>query len=628
MSQAELANSVVPLMNNIVTPKVYDDIVNISLKSENIRRISSSGNGSQLYWELNNLTCNSYLDRKIALEFEITITIPILQAGPGNAPFAVGDIMAPGNVITLRNSPVLMNATNIEISINNQKISYPANAYYEPLSRFENGDVKEALRLNECPNFHDYGAFLAQPAGLLGVFGADNFTHAPNIYNPRGDILPTSVVANAGVPNARDVTYNWTEYLYLPPCTTYDEMSGFYDINSISISISLPATFSKFFTASRVWDGLLNGGVAAITYPAAMTQGSQFMRLYTVTSPFDCPQNFAQMLPAYNITRITTPVAGPVAVGGFADVTSNNVSLTKVPSRILIFATRAGENFGILDANTYGLITNLNVTFGNRSDYFRYYQSYDLWHKLVFSKGNKIPWKYYEKYTGSPLCIEPDKDIYECPPAGTPCCSNFQVQCRITNLYPEQATFQLLIVPIYDSMLTYTRNTFSINDLIVDDKAIIEKAYEEYNSIPQSVPKSLCKIGGSFKDEVINGISKVVGGIQAAMKFYNDNKSWLDPLIADAKELGISAIELASTLFAAGLHPDAVFMKLSAVYPEKDLAPLLRNLKEAGCCCNYQPNWPIAGKVSKKRGKKGGVMIQTESEFEQPKSRLSLRDRM
>lgn len=628
MSQLELANNVMPLMNNIITPKVYNDVVNISLKSENIRRISSTGNGNSLYWELNNLTCNSFLDRKIALEFDMTITIPVLDQGGGPA-FAAGDIMSPGEKICLRYSPVLMNATNIEVAINNQKISYPANTYYEPFSRFENGDVKEALRLSESPMFHDYGAYTDIPAGLNGVDGVDNFNHAPNIYNPRGDILPTSVVANGVVANQRDIRYQWTEYLWLPPLTSYDEMSGFYDINSISISISLPGTFSKFFSATSEFNTLLNGGVAAIAYPASLTQASQYMRLYTVTSPFDCPQNFAQMLPAYDITRVTTAVAGPVAAGASVNVTSNNVSLNKVPSRILVFANRANENFDILDANTYGLITNLNVTFGNRSDYFRYYNSFDLWHKLVFSKGNKIPWKYYETFCGSPLLIEPDKDIYESPVSGSPCCSNFQISCTITNLYPAATTFQLIICPIYDSMLTYTRNTFSINNLIVDDRAIIEKAYEEYNSIPQSIPKSLCKIGGSFKDDVINGIGKVIGGIQAAKKFYDQNNSWIDPIIEAGKDLGLTAIEVASALFAAGLHPDAVFMKLSEAYPEKDLAPLLRNLKEAGCCCSFEPNWPMNnGKRAGKKSKKAGVIIQTEDEFEVPRGRPSLRDRM
>ena len=178
-------------------------------------------------------------------------------------------------------------------------------------------------------------------------------------------------------------------------------------------------------------------------------------------------------------------------------------------------------------------------------------------------------------------------------------------------------------------MLTYTRNTFSINDIIIDDRSVMDRAYDEYNSIPQTIPKSLCKLGGSFKDDVINGISTIVGGIDAAKRFYKDNQSWIDPLLSTAKDLGLSALEVLPMLFAAGLHPDAAFQKLSMVYPEKDLAPLLRHLNEAGCCCRMPANWPIeGGKASQARKKKkGGVVIQTEEEFEVPKSKMSLRDR-
>lgn len=617
------SNQVMPIMNNIVTPKVYDDVVGISLKSENIRRITSTGAGTQLYWELNSLSCNSFLDRKIALEFDATVQVPALAAG-GPA-FAVGDILAPAAGIVLRYSPVLSTASSVEISINNQKISYPINYYYEPLSRFDSGDAKNALRLAECPQFHDYGRYAAQPAGLNGIVGYDNFTHN-GLYNPRGDILPVSVVVGAGGGDTRAVRYNWTEYIYLPPFTTFENQGGFYDIDSISISISLPAANTSLISINEVFGALLAGGAAAVGVDA-LDQGTQAMRLYTCTSTFDCPKNFAQLLPAYNLSRITSGPYNNVAAGAIENALTSNISLSKIPSRFLIFASRVGLAT-VTQANTYASITSLSMTFNDRSDYFRYYRPYDIWKRLIFDKGNKVPYHYYRNFTGSPIMVEAH-DIYGCPPAGTPCCSNFQVQLSFQNLYGAQANFQVTVVPIFDSMITYTRNTFSINDIIVDDKSIMDKAYEEYNSVPQTIPKSLCKIGGSFKEDVINGISTIVGGIDAAKRFYKSNQNWIDPLLSTAKDLGLSALEVLPMLFAAGLHPDAAFQKLSMVYPEKDLAPLLRHLNEAGCCCQMPANWPIDGgkmKASRKK-KKGGVMIQTEEEFEAPKSKMSLRDR-
>lgn len=628
----EQHNNVRGLVSNIVTPKVYDDIVYISQKDENIRRIQSSSQGSQLYWELNSLTCNSFLDRKIALEFTAVATVRV-GANEAARPFTAGNIYSVYEKMALKFSPILSNATNIEISINNQKISYPANVFYEPLSRFENGDIDESMRLSECPQYHDYGSYnpIGTDQGLEGAVGFDNFT-INGLYNPRGNILPTTVADGAAALSSV-VTYNWTEFLYLPPLTTFDDLSGFYDINSIAISISLPADMTKILSLSSGLRTAIANGANGSVAVAQLVQSAQQMRLYTVTSPFDCPRTFAQMLPAYNVTRVTTTASAntaPLAV--VQNVTSNNVSLSKIPSRIAIYVNRANENITYADANTYGVITNLKLTFGNRSDYFQYYNDYDLWKRLVNMKGNKIPWKIYRNTCGSPLLIEPDKDIYDCPPAGSPCCSNMQVTVSFQSLYPGNTDFQLIILPIYDSVLSYTRNTFTINDLIIDGKAVTERARQEYYDIPQSIPKSLCKIGGSFKDDVINGIGKVLGGIDAALKFYRQNKEIIDPIIEAAKDAGLTAIEVASMLFGGGLHPNEVYSKLSMFYPESELAPLFRNLKEAGCCCDYEVNWPVekAGAMKKKptkKGKKGGVMIEVEDDFDRSRPRVSLRDR-
>ena len=142
-------NSVRVLMDPIVTPKAYQDVVSLPDSKESIKLVAATAVGQQINFNYTGIACNTFLDRKITLAFDMDFVFnaPLcVAANPGWATFwPAGN--APANTVDpegygligqacMRANPILNNASSIEIEINNQKLSYSASKFLEPLSRF------------------------------------------------------------------------------------------------------------------------------------------------------------------------------------------------------------------------------------------------------------------------------------------------------------------------------------------------------------------------------------------------------------------------------------------------------------------------------------------------------------
>lgn len=622
------SNKVRPILDGVVTPKNYIDVVGIPNKEEQIRYITSVGSASTIFFELQNLSCNTFLDRRVRLDFELAFTV---SAPVGQVPFTVGDGPKPLNSVQgkmcLKYLPVLANASNIEISINNQKLTYPASRYLEPISRFNGGDASESMRLSDAPVMHDYGRYAPEQNGGLRDSLYDNMRLGSIDWVTRGGLQPVSI-EQTGV-NAV-VIYKWAEYFDLSPLTTWAKAAGFYNISSISVNIVCPGVAempAKYLSIDELWTASGGGDLTFSTLGFHQAGIQQRMRLYSITPPFE-PKAQLQILPAENINYFPTSV-GNVNAGVLKEgQMSSNISLSKVPSKIFIFCNRANENILLQQANTYGLITKITMNYGNRSNYFQDFDQYDIYSKFVYNKGFKVPYNIYQLYTGSVLCIEP-QDIVDSLPAGSSCCTNLQFTVTFRNLYGANTDFQLMVVIVNDAVISYSRTTFQINDIIIDPSIVMEKAAMEYHAVPENVLLPACKLGSGFKDEFMSALSTVLGSVQAAARYYNQNKEWINPILETAKDLGLAAAEIIPSLFASGLHPDEMYERLSRVYPQPELNKVFKSLKSAGCCsCDYLDlGVSMAGgkAKAKSKGKKAGVIIQDDDDFDEPREEKVLR---
>lgn len=610
----ESTSEVRPLLPGIITPAVYTDVVLLGLQEDTQSEYTPTSSGGILKWE-ESLECNSFIDRKVALQFKAIAEVTGDQA----APFNVDNLNSAMDQIVLRKNPITSTCSSMNIKINNHTFSYSPNLYLDALSRFNGGDGAESVRLADSPVYSDYGSYGATGVvpGTKGAYGIDNFQTYPNpSFNARSTILPTSITQNNLVTS---LTFEWVEYIYLPPFTTYDDMPGFKDINNISISLKLPADLKVLFSTS------LTANVNTLTNVPALVANDQKMIIRSVTPPSCIEHNFlgGDLIPGYVIGEVTNdPVQ--LAIGASSKQTLNLIKGNTVPSKILIVADR-GPIAESSQANTYGLITGLSMKIGNKTQIFNDITPRQIWKRFVWDKGFKIPYSLYENYTGAPLMIEPS-DFPDCCPmiAGSPICANIQITVTVKNIYYEQADIIVNTFPIYDSIITYTHKTLSTSDILVDPKAIIDKMNGLLNEVPRQLPAAICRVGGGLKEDILSALSSVLGGVEAAGKFLSNNKDWVMPLVADLVNAGASVAEAVAVLFGAGLQPKAIYANLSQLYPEHELQRVFANLKEAGCCGCQFADLSYAGKMGKKRGKKGGVMIEHENDFA-PDSKMSAR---
>ena len=320
-------NDIRALMDPITTPKHYVDIVKIPNEEVFLRRVAATSSGSTLSWNFANLPCGAFLDRKIDLDFQATFTFTATQVH--NDPvliFPNGGAISPSGAglddrVGLRYLPVLSNASNIEIVINGKKVSYSANRFLEPLSRFNGGDVQESLRLSDTPCLHDWGRYTGAAVAYGGTSNLDTspyrWSQSP-VANSRLNAARynvSAVVAGVNGPNAGDVSnplttiiVNWTETLFLSPLTDFEGQGGFYDISTIGININMSDQYQKYWSTA---EAQIVPATAGYVVTGNFVANQQFMRLYTITPPVD-DVNCGRMLPSYGINLITTQ-GGPIA---------------------------------------------------------------------------------------------------------------------------------------------------------------------------------------------------------------------------------------------------------------------------------------------------------------------------
>lgn len=627
---SELTKTVRPLVNGIVAPRKYIDIVGISDKDESYNRVSSNGGNVNFNWEYTGINCNSFLDRKIPLEFQMDFTI----AGGGGVPGGANmDVAGFRSQIALRYSPVLSTAQDIVITINNQRISYPANRFFEAMSRFNGGEANESMRLSAGPYFHDSGPYTNYDAAPPTIQGLGTTEFDPldigNItYSKRGNIRPSNVAING---NNLSFTFNWTEYIDLSPLTNWCKEQGFYNISSIAITIRPPADKSLYLSVKSTLANLVQAAPHGIV--GVFDQANQVARFDVITPKFNPDPLAFKALPANNMSIIplgSSGVLAPLANSGLT--TFSNILLDKIPSKIFLFCYRNNNTFSSVQADTYGLITQLKINYAGKSSYFSEYTTYDLYEKFQYGKGFKAPYPIVKNYLGSVLCLEA-QDFYDSMVAGSPCCTNIQISLAFQNLYGENQAFQVMAVIVNDAVAQYTRTTFSINDLVLDNAKIQEAALQEIKSVPSTILLPACKLGSGIKDDLMSALTTVLGGVEQALKFYSDHQVEIDELIEVIKELGISATEAVSLLFASGLKPEEVYSRLSLAYPQPELNKIFKSLKSAGCCCmeGYDMSSTVsmgnstAGKTMRK--KKAGVIITEQAEFDNYKPKKSLMER-
>lgn len=671
-------NKVMPQIDKIVSKYHYVDVLGIPNRDEVIKRIPCDSVGDVIRWDQQTLAEGVYLDRNIEFDFQEDFTFPfpavvdISQAAnqifgaPGAITTFNGLNVRPGVItsvlgnICLSYLPVFSQANNVAIQINSQQLTYTPSKYMRAMSRFNGNDKWDVSRESASPLFKDYSVFENKPVGLLDEPSYNPFLFGDLDYPRRGEILPVfiyyviPVLGNPDECGSVIIRYAWIEKCPLAPLTNL-EVGGFYNINSIGVQIT-PSDIKRNISINPAFYATLQAGpFNMVDYTAAFTNlNDQKMRLYTITSKFarnKCETNF---LPSERYNP-TTKNIGVLAPGQSVTIENNSIALNKQCSKFYIYCNRAGENYNSRDADIYGLITGLSIVYNNKSDYFNQFSQYDIYEQFVKNKGYRVPYSVYSRFSGGPCLLEAADFYGLCGVAGSPITANFQASVTVKNVTNQNLDLQLVVVQVYDQMISYNNNSFIANDIIVDTEAVLEKARITQLAIPTEMltPVGLCMSGGSVKDDLINAGAKALSLADSVSKFYLRNKDYIDPLI----QAGVgTAKDVFTSLIAAGLTPDLAYYQVSNYsFPQSDLKKIQQSMYQAGCMsCNFDELMggtvsfgsdmgrqdfyvpatimgSASGMKKKATKKRAGVLIEEDDEFDnyqsKPIKRMSLRER-
>lgn len=323
---------------------------------------------------------NVWVDRRVHLTVPVRVTVTATGVNPGVRLFNP-------NQVCLRSFPLMKSLDTMQLSLNNQSVSVNISDVISATEHFNIDRRLKATDYSKCPT---YGACQSQV--LSDLFGA---TRSPmSLYGDGQDDLasaafPFTVVSQTnndlgvGISTAVSVLdFVSTEPLFLSPlywgAFEHNE-SGFYGLRTFDMTLNFLNTANRMLAIDNV-----SSGVA--WNPTTVTSTMQFANFspafsYSQAQPLlqfqyltpqlsDKGSNLTRVYnyPYFNIDRFPTDFTA-VAPGTLTTVSSNNIQLNSIPSKLYIFARPSNASLyaNPFLADTFLSMENISIQFGNRS---------------------------------------------------------------------------------------------------------------------------------------------------------------------------------------------------------------------------------------------------------------------
>ncbi len=453
---------------------------------------------------------NIIVDRKVLLRMFFTLTfvgdttdplVPLLSippAGSADAPRAYP--LSNGIINTMA-----VNINNTQVSINMNDVMAALLWYNTPPKERYRDYSMTASMLDRSQAYSDLFGQVLNPLGQYG----DNVMEVA-----RGGFVGYTVLTNTQT--SATVSLEVTEPIFLSPFVFgCGNQSGFEGVQTMDWNLTLG-------DLTRLWShDSVNGNVATFTSLTVTLPTSPQLLFNYITPKELMPLPRAIVYPYFNVERYPTDF-GNVLAGASATVSSNNIQLQSIPSRLYIFIRRRNADKTLYTTDTFARIDTLQLNWNNRSGLFSSATSQDLY-RMSVDNGLETSWTQWYKQTGSVLCIEFGKDVGLDDLEAPGLLGTYQLQMNIAFTNPSAATinYTLYIVPI-------STGTFSIADNravaqvgvvtkgnILDSKTSPEVSYKAmeniyggniFAGIKEFIGKAASKIG-----EILPYVGKAVG---------------------------------------------------------------------------------------------------------------------
>lgn len=471
---------------------------------------STSFNNSQI-----NITCNPPSNKNIVSRVVWMKNVYNLSF-TGATPVSGQGLLGIGTTDAPRCEPIASTTNTLQVTINNDQFTTNLNQYWSALSRYHNRlynrDEFKSMTPSFLDKYQNYSSGLGSNRNPLGSYvdSADGqllrggFTGISNLVNP---INTTSA----------SLTLTVTEPINISPFLFSDECnmeSGLIGVNNMGLIF----TNSDL---SRLWSSSNSTLVVTAT---VVSSEAEFNYL---TPNIDDPLPLQQSWPYFEVTSYPQTLGASLAAyaGSPNPVTfvqaTNAIQIKAIPDKIYVFAKRSRSTETALTTDTFAGISNISMTFGNRTGLLSTASQEQLYQMSVKNglnldysefRGIGAPVQSgatitYPGSVGSVICIKPGEDIGLSPLSAPGMLENTQLTMNVTLYNPsfvDTILYDLIVVIVNSGTVSMVNGSFMHQVGVFNSQDVLNSRnfplvpYQENNSI----------YGGSWWDSVKNFFSK------------------------------------------------------------------------------------------------------------------------
>ncbi len=318
---------------------------------------------------------NVWVDRRVHIQMPVRITVQATG-------MPAGALLFNPNQVAIRSFPVMKSLDTMQLTLNNQSVSVNISDIMSAVEHFNIDRKLKAIDYSKCPTYS-----CSQSQEFYDLFGA---TRSPmSLYGDGLDDLasasfPFTIVSQTNVAGLATSTIDFisTEPIFLSPlfwgAFCHDD-SAFYGLRTFDMTLNFLNTANRMLALDNVSVGVpfapttITSTMSFSNFsPAFSYAQSQPYLLFQYITPqlADKGANLSKVFnyPYFNIDRFPTDVPS-IAAGASSQISSNNIQLNSIPSRMYIFARNTNASLYATPflTDTFLAIENISIQFGNRS---------------------------------------------------------------------------------------------------------------------------------------------------------------------------------------------------------------------------------------------------------------------
>lgn len=440
-----------------------------------------------------------FVNRRAMVEITFELTFVGVSAGAGipllqmaGAKSSTGANLGTQFHDAPRCLPIANALTNIELSINNDRITQNLNSYVRALPRYTFDAVSEDINYGLTPSMPDQSQTYAELNGFarspLRGYG-DN-----GLQCPRGGFVGVDVISNTstGIADTAVVRLTCSEYLLVSPMLFQpdEQDTGFYGVQNMKIILSLGGRGNSALSglSASLWS---HSSASASTLTSCSTTVISAQTIFSYLTPdptLQVPYN--NMYSYFQPQVYPTNLSAPVASGVLSTIQMNNIQLGSIPSRLFVFVAENDSAHTMLKSDVFWGIENISISFDNKDNLLSNATQQDLYN-IAVKNGTNLSWAQWTRHVGSVLALDFGSDIplRMLQAAGLRGSYNLRLTVQARNLSAVAQTPTLTCVVVSEGVMSIegmnVQRSVGILDAqdIFDSKSMPEVVYHPSHSI-------------------------------------------------------------------------------------------------------------------------------------------------